>query len=62
MRPDDKHIYFSVSKITGATMLAFLELEGKVDLNQPVSHYVEELKGSAWDSVRLVEAVVNFFK
>jgi len=57
MRPDDKHIYFSVSKITGATMLAFLELEGKVDLNQPVSHYVEELKGSAWDSVRLVEAV-----
>ena len=57
MRPDDKHIYFSVSKITGATMLAFLELEGKVDLNQSVSHYLEELKGSVWDSVRLVEAV-----
>jgi CubicO group peptidase (beta-lactamase class C family) len=57
MRPDDKHIYFSVSKITGATMLAFLELEGRVDLDQPVSRYVEELAGSVWDTVKLREAV-----
>jgi CubicO group peptidase (beta-lactamase class C family) len=57
MRPDDKHIYFSVSKITGSTMLAFLEQEGKIDVNQPVSHYIEELQGSVWDTVRLVEAL-----
>jgi CubicO group peptidase (beta-lactamase class C family) len=46
MRPEDKHIYFSVSKITGSTMLAFLEQEGKIDVARPVSDYVEELQGS----------------
>jgi len=57
MRPDDKHIWFSVSKVTGATMLAFLEYEGKVDVNKPVSHYLPELKGSEWDTVKVVEAL-----
>lgn len=57
MRPIDKHIWFSVSKVTGATMLAFLEMEGKVDVNLPVSHYLNELKGSEWDSVKVVEAL-----
>jgi hypothetical protein len=57
MTPDDKHIWFSVSKVTGATMLAFLEHEGKVDVTKPVSDYLEELKGSVWDTVRVVEAL-----
>ena len=57
MQPDDRHIWFSVSKVTGATMLAFLEYEGKVDVTKPVSDYLTELKGSVWDSVRVVEAL-----
>lgn len=57
MRPDDKHIWYSCSKVTGSTMLAFLEYEGKVDVRKPVSHYLEELKGSVWDTVKLVEAL-----
>lgn len=55
MRPDDEHIWFSVSKVTGSTMLAFLEYEGKVDVNKPVSDYLPELKGSEWDTVTVEE-------
>jgi len=57
MQPDEKHIWFSVSKVTGSTMLAFLEHEGKVDVTKPVSEYLPELKGSVWDTVRVVEAL-----
>jgi len=57
MRPTDKHIWFSVSKVTGATMLAFLEQEGKVDVSLPVSHYLPELAGSVWDTVQVEEAL-----
>jgi hypothetical protein len=33
MAPTDKHILFSCSKITGSTVLAFLEQEGKIDVD-----------------------------
>ncbi|MBY5991757.1 serine hydrolase domain-containing protein [Ferrimonas balearica] len=57
MRPEDKHLWMSVSKVTGSTMLAMLEQEGKVDTQKPVSHYLEELKGSVWDTVKVEEAL-----
>ncbi|GJM64549.1 serine hydrolase domain-containing protein [Persicobacter diffluens] len=57
MRPEDKHIWYSVSKVTGSTMMAMLEQEGKVDLNLPVSHYLPELEGAVWDTVKVVEAM-----
>ena len=57
MRPSDKHMWFSVSKVTGSTMLAFLEQEGKIDVSQPVSNYLTELQGSVWDNVTVEEAI-----
>ena len=51
MTPDTTHITFSASKVSSSTILALLEEEGKVDLSKPVTDYVEELKGSVWDSV-----------
>jgi hypothetical protein len=57
MRPTDKHIWYSVSKVTGATMLAFLEQEGQVDVSQPVSSYLTELEGSVWDTVTVETAL-----
>ena len=57
MRPTDKHMWFSISKVTGSTMLAFLEQEGKIDVSQPVSSYLDELKGSVWDGVTVEEAI-----
>lgn len=55
MSPDMVHITFSASKVFSSTILALLEDEGKVDLSKPVSDYVEQLKGSVWDSVTVRE-------
>jgi CubicO group peptidase (beta-lactamase class C family) len=57
MQPDDKHIWFSISKIVGATMLAFLEYEGKIDVKQPVSYYLNELSSTVWDTVTVEETM-----
>lgn len=57
MRPFDKHIWFSSSKVVGSTMLALLEAEGKIDLSKPVSDFIPELKGSVWDTVSVQETV-----
>ncbi len=57
MTPTSKHIWWSSGKVIGSTMLALLEAEGKVDINKPVSFYLEELRGSIWDSVKVKEAL-----
>ena len=57
MRPFDKHIWFSSSKVVGSTLLALLEAEGKIDLSRPVSDFIPELKGSVWDTVTVQETV-----
>ena len=51
MNPNDIHVWMSASKTTAGLMLAILADEGKVDLEKPVSTYVPELKGSAWDKI-----------
>ncbi|SDG60824.1 serine hydrolase domain-containing protein [Alloyangia pacifica] len=55
MGPDMSHITFSASKVFSSTILALLEEEGKVDLSKPVTEYVDQLKGSVWDTVTLRE-------
>lgn len=57
MRPEDKHIWFSVSKVAGSTLLALLELEGRIDVQRAVSSYLPELEGSVWDSVTVEQAL-----
>jgi len=57
MYPNDKHIWWSSGKVIGSTMLALLEEEGKVDTQKPVSFYLHELKGSVWDSVKVIEVL-----
>jgi CubicO group peptidase (beta-lactamase class C family) len=57
MRPIDRHNWFSASKVTGSTVLALLEAEGKVDVKRPVSAYLPQLKGSAWDTVTVEETL-----
>lgn len=57
MRPIDKHIWFSVSKVTGSTLLGLLELEGKIDVQSSVASYLPELQGSVWDSVTVEQAL-----
>jgi CubicO group peptidase (beta-lactamase class C family) len=57
MQPNDKHIWFSVSKVIGPTLLLGLEKEGIVDINKAVTDYLPELRGTIWDSVKVVEAL-----
>ena len=51
MNPEDSHVWMSASKTTAGLMISMLADEGKVDLEKPVSDYVPELKGSAWDNI-----------
>lgn len=55
MRPCDKHVTWSVSKVMGSTVMAILEQQGKIDVKKPVSFYLEELKGSEWDGTTVEE-------
>jgi CubicO group peptidase (beta-lactamase class C family) len=57
MQATDKHIWWSSGKVIGATMLAILEDEGKVDTSKAVTAYLPELKGSVWESVSVQETL-----
>ncbi len=57
MRPFDKHQWFSCSKVVPGTVVQLLALEGRIDLGKPVSAYVPELRGSAWDTVTVEETL-----
>ena len=58
MTETSTHNWFSVSKsLTGLTT-AILAAEGKIDLQKPVTYYLPELKGSAWDGV-FIQNVMN---
>lgn len=51
MNPLDIHVWMSASKTTVGLLVSMLAAEGKVDLAKPLSEYVPELKGTAWDKV-----------
>jgi CubicO group peptidase (beta-lactamase class C family) len=48
MRPFDKHIFWSVSKVIASTLVAMLEDEKLVDATKFVETYVPELAKSDW--------------
>ena len=49
----------SVSKIFNVTLAALAEQRGLISLNQPVSTYLPELKGSAFDRITLVNLATH---
>jgi CubicO group peptidase (beta-lactamase class C family) len=51
MNPLDMHVWMSASKTTVGLLVAMLVDAGDVDLEKPISVYVPELKGTAWDKV-----------
>ncbi len=55
MFPTDFHINFSVSKIYVSTSIAILEDKGLIDTSQPIDYYFDELKGSGWEGVPIVD-------
>ncbi len=51
MQPYEKPIWWSVTKVLPATLVAILEDRGQVDTAQPVDRYVPALKGSDFEGV-----------
>ena len=51
--PDRQHIIFSVSKSLTALLVGVLVGEGLLDPDQPVTHYLPETAGSAYDGATL---------
>ena len=51
MQPHEKPIWWSVTKVLPATLVAILEHRGLVDTTQPVHRYVPALKGSDFEGV-----------
>lgn len=50
-QPQDKPLFWSVTKALVSTVLAILEDRGEVDVSKPVDHYLPALKGSAYAGV-----------
>ncbi|MDH4007915.1 MAG: beta-lactamase family protein [Desulfuromonadales bacterium] len=55
--PEELHIWASVSKTAVGTLLTMLEAEGVVDTAKPITEYVPDLKGTAWDKVSVINAM-----
>jgi CubicO group peptidase (beta-lactamase class C family) len=55
MRPDDRHLWFSVSKTVLSTAIAILEDRGQIDVSRPVESYLAALAGTAWEGVPVLD-------
>ena len=57
MRPNDKHIWFSVSKTFVSTAVAILEDRNQIDVEKPIDSYLETLSGTAWEGIRVIDVL-----
>ena len=53
MKPFERHLSWSVTKVIVSTALAALESEGRVDMAMPVENYLPELAGTQWQGISL---------
>jgi CubicO group peptidase (beta-lactamase class C family) len=56
MRPDDRHLLMSVSKVFASTLIGILSSRGLVDVSQPASGVIPEL-GPGWTGVRIADVL-----
>ncbi|MDR2225467.1 MAG: beta-lactamase [Providencia sp.] len=49
----------SLSKTFTATLAAYAQVQGKLDFSQKVSHYIPELKGSAFDHITVMNLATH---
>jgi CubicO group peptidase (beta-lactamase class C family) len=57
MNPSDRHVWMSPGKATVGLVMAQMEEEGKIDVNRPVVDYLQELQGTNWDGIKLIDAL-----
>ncbi len=57
MRPDDRHLLMSVTKVIVSTTLALLSARGQLDTARPVQHYLPQVRGSGWENVTVQDVL-----
>ena len=53
MRPVDKHIYFSISKMFTGLVISKLQDQGLLDVRKAIDRYVAALAGTSWDGITI---------
>lgn len=57
MRPSDHHVWMSAANSTVGLVYAQLEAEGLIDVQLKVVDYVDELAGTHWDGITVLNAL-----
>lgn len=57
IRDWDNHLWASATKILVGTLAHIVSEQGLLDLNAVVSKYVPELKGSAWENIKIADVL-----
>ena len=55
MRPQDKHLWWSISKTFTGTIVGLLEEQGLVDVNKPIETHLPELVNSDWKGTPVID-------
>jgi CubicO group peptidase (beta-lactamase class C family) len=55
MREDDHHIWNSISKTIAGLLVGLLEIEGRIEVDQPIERYLPELARTDWRGVRVID-------
>lgn len=55
MRKNDNHVWMSNAKPVASLLIAQLEEEGKIDVNESLSVYMKETIGTAWASIKIID-------
>lgn len=57
MRRTDNHVWMSNAKILSSLLIGQLELEGRIDVENSVGHYLSDARGTAWETVRVIDVL-----
>lgn len=54
MRQNDNHVWMSNAKPVASLLIALLEEDGLLDVQQPIDHYLPELANTGWSGIRII--------
>ena len=54
MKPYEKPVHWSVTKIMVSSLVSILETEGKIDTEQTIEHYIPELADSDFQGIKII--------
>ncbi len=55
MRKNDNHVWMSNAKVIAGLLVAQFEEEGLLNVQDAVSKYVPETKGTAWENIKIID-------